>query len=337
MIGKESKERILKRLQQENARSPYLNSLPGRLNSYSKVDLAYLQEFNSGLINKITPSIKEGNSFIYSHDPNKNTASVPHDNSIQKGIKNIVDRAKTHLTETGSETLSIGYPMLLTRSSNSTSDCKAIPLFTWPLSIKTENVANRWKFSFNKTTPNVNQSLIGLIESDQIPLTIDKLYADFINETIESLNEESVKSLLDEFVAANKSLIKRTPENWDKLEKMPFETKTAMKDNSAPGISIELWNCAVLTNYKESKYSIIKDYHNFGDSIPNLKEANSDYEAKRHKDMALKPPTIHVMPNGTFNQWLKAKDKLGGQHKVPRLSNNRIIVEEILEQQKTAI
>ena len=40
MISKESKERILKRLQQENARSPYLNSLPGRLNSYSKLDFS---------------------------------------------------------------------------------------------------------------------------------------------------------------------------------------------------------------------------------------------------------------------------------------------------------
>lgn len=276
MIGKESKERILKRLQQENARSPYLNSLPGRLNSYSKIDLAYLQEFNSSLLNKIAPSIMEGSSFTYSHNPEKNTASVPHDNSIQKGIKNIVDRAKTHLTETGSETLSIGYPILITRSSNSTSDCKAIPLFTWPLSIKTEKLANRWKFTFNKTTPHVNQSLIGLIESDQIPLTTDKLYSEFINETIESLNQEMVTSLLDEFIKANKSLIKRIPESWDKLEKMPFETKTAMKDNSAPGISIELWNCAVLTNYKESKYSIIKDYHNFGDSIPNLKQASSN-------------------------------------------------------------
>lgn len=61
-----------------------------------------------------------------------------------------------------------------------------------------------------------------------------------------------------------------------------------------------------------------------------LKDANSDYEAKRHKDIALRLPVIHVLPKGCFNAWLKSKDKLGGQHKVPRLSNDRKVVEEIL-------
>ncbi len=61
-----------------------------------------------------------------------------------------------------------------------------------------------------------------------------------------------------------------------------------------------------------------------------LKTLNSDYEAKRYKDIALRQPVVRVMPHGQFNQWLKQKNKLGGQHKVPRLSNDRIIIEEIL-------
>jgi len=61
-----------------------------------------------------------------------------------------------------------------------------------------------------------------------------------------------------------------------------------------------------------------------------LKELNSDYEAKRYKDMALLLPTIHFVPEGTFYKWLKLKGKLGGQHKVPRLSNTREHLEEIL-------
>jgi hypothetical protein len=61
-----------------------------------------------------------------------------------------------------------------------------------------------------------------------------------------------------------------------------------------------------------------------------LKEINSDYEAKRHKDIALRLPIIHVLPKGSFNEWLKSKGKLGGQHKVPRLSNERTILEEVL-------
>jgi hypothetical protein len=61
-----------------------------------------------------------------------------------------------------------------------------------------------------------------------------------------------------------------------------------------------------------------------------LKEINSDYEAKRHKDIALRQPIVRVLPKGTFTKWLKSKGKLGGQHKVPRLSNDRTILEEIL-------
>ncbi len=60
-----------------------------------------------------------------------------------------------------------------------------------------------------------------------------------------------------------------------------------------------------------------------------LKKLNSDYEAKRYLDMALQQPILHAMPENTFYNWLKSKNKLGGQHKVPRLSNNRKIVDEI--------
>lgn len=61
-----------------------------------------------------------------------------------------------------------------------------------------------------------------------------------------------------------------------------------------------------------------------------LKNLNSDYEAKRHKDIALRLPLVHALPKGTFARWLQSKGKLGGQHKVPRLCNDRKYVEEIL-------
>ena len=60
-----------------------------------------------------------------------------------------------------------------------------------------------------------------------------------------------------------------------------------------------------------------------------LKMVNSDYEAKRHKDIALSLPIVHRLKKGVFADWLKSKGKLGGQHKVPRLSNNRKYLEEI--------
>lgn len=61
-----------------------------------------------------------------------------------------------------------------------------------------------------------------------------------------------------------------------------------------------------------------------------LQELNSDYEAKRYKDITLQPLEVVVARKDLFNDWLKAKGKLGGQHKVPRLSNSREHIEELL-------
>ena len=61
-----------------------------------------------------------------------------------------------------------------------------------------------------------------------------------------------------------------------------------------------------------------------------LQQVNSDYEAKRHKSIALRMPRVHAIRPGTFNEWLRQKGKLGGQHKVPRLSNERNYLEEIM-------
>ena len=64
-----------------------------------------------------------------------------------------------------------------------------------------------------------------------------------------------------------------------------------------------------------------------------LQSINSDYEAKRYKDLTLQPLEIVVARPNLFNDWLKSKGKLGGQHKVPRLANNRDIIEQILSLQ----
>jgi hypothetical protein len=70
----------------------------------------------------------------------------------------------------------------------------------------------------------------------------------------------------------------------------------------------------------------------FTETLDNaLKSLNSDYEAKRFHDMILCQPVIKKVPRHTFYNWLKMKGKLGGQNKVPRLSNNRIYVDEIIK------
>jgi len=61
-----------------------------------------------------------------------------------------------------------------------------------------------------------------------------------------------------------------------------------------------------------------------------LQQVNSDYEAKRYKDITLQQLELIKARPGVFSDWLKQKGKLGGQHKVPRLSNNRDIIEQVI-------
>ena len=73
-----------------------------------------------------------------------------------------------------------------------------------------------------------------------------------------------------------------------------------------------------------------KNMHEFAYELDcALKNINSDYEAKRHKDIALRMPLVQALGKGSFNKWLKSNNKLGGQHKVPRLSNDRKCIDEI--------
>jgi hypothetical protein len=73
------------------------------------------------------------------------------------------------------------------------------------------------------------------------------------------------------------------------------------------------------------------DVERFADILDKtLQEVNSDYEAKRYKDITLQRLELTVARKGLFNEWLASKGKLGGQHKVPRLSNNREYIDELL-------
>ena len=68
-----------------------------------------------------------------------------------------------------------------------------------------------------------------------------------------------------------------------------------------------------------------------------LRELNSDYDAKRYQDMILGPPKVNALSPGIFDEWLKTRGKLGGQNKVPRLSNDREFMEQILQLNETLV
>jgi hypothetical protein len=74
-----------------------------------------------------------------------------------------------------------------------------------------------------------------------------------------------------------------------------------------------------------------KDINYFNELFDNaLKALNSDYEAKRYNNITLNKPKIHMARKNLFHDWLKKNDKLGGQHKVPRLSNTRDYMDDLL-------
>jgi hypothetical protein len=62
-----------------------------------------------------------------------------------------------------------------------------------------------------------------------------------------------------------------------------------------------------------------------------MRDLNSDYNAKRSTGMVLQRPLVHVLPGGSFHQWMKQRGRLGGQNKVPRLCNDRAILEQLLQ------
>jgi len=75
-----------------------------------------------------------------------------------------------------------------------------------------------------------------------------------------------------------------------------------------------------------------EDIDHFVDTLDHaMRKLNSDYDAKRRGDMALARPRVHAVAHGTFFHWMKTRGKLGGQNKVPRLSNDRQWLDQLLE------
>jgi hypothetical protein len=78
-----------------------------------------------------------------------------------------------------------------------------------------------------------------------------------------------------------------------------------------------------------------KDINEFATILDKrLQDINSDYEAKRFKDITLQKLEIIEAREGLFEDWLKSKGKLGGQHKIPRLSNTREFIDEMIAMNK---
>lgn len=115
------------------------------------------------------------------------------------------------------------------------------------------------------------------------------------------------------------------------LKKASEETGCEIVDYTAAPVFMEgkekgahEWIMEFKTPPRDFEYFI----HCFDQHLQNI---NSDYEAKRFNNMTLNPPRIHRGRKNLFYDWLKKRDKLGGQHKIPRLSNQRQYIEELLE------
>jgi 5,10-methylene-tetrahydrofolate dehydrogenase/methenyl tetrahydrofolate cyclohydrolase len=85
-----------------------------------------------------------------------------------------------------------------------------------------------------------------------------------------------------------------------------------------------------MIEFKDNPTDVSQFQKALDESIQSL---NSDYEAKRYNNMTLNPLVINVARKNLFYDWLKDKDKLGGQHKIPRLSNQRDYLEQLKSMQ----
>ncbi len=93
-----------------------------------------------------------------------------------------------------------------------------------------------------------------------------------------------------------------------------------------------------MTNKVNGCHEWVIEFEKIPDSIPDFSQAldrelrslNSDYEAKRYKDIAMSSLMIHVLPVGSIDRWMKNQNKYGGQHKLPRLANDRLVLTQLL-------
>jgi len=116
----------------------------------------------------------------------------------------------------------------------------------------------------------------------------------------------------------------------DALKRVCKKTKTEIVDFTAAPIFMNGKDKGAhewLIEFKTPPQDI-EAFNNLLDD--SLKSLNSDYEAKRYNNMTLNRPTLHIARSRLFYDWLKQQNKLGGQHKVPRLSNTREYLEELL-------
>ena len=124
--------------------------------------------------------------------------------------------------------------------------------------------------------------------------------------------------------------------------------ETAMaKACAATGASIENFTAAPIHFAEPSEkggHEWVVEFRTAPDSLAQfvtvlddtLRAVNSDYDAKRQGEIALKKPTLHAVQVGTFYRWMKKRKKLGGQNKVPRLANHREYLDDILAMTKAA-
>jgi hypothetical protein len=126
-------------------------------------------------------------------------------------------------------------------------------------------------------------------------------------------------------------------------EELIVENSDTAISNTCKLLSMSFYNYSAapifITGEKRGAHEWIIELENLPDNKKEfsktldkeLRKVNSDYDAKRFKDIALKEPKTHFVGEGFFDFWLKTKKKLGGQNKVPRLSNNRKYIDDMLK------
>lgn len=285
LISKEKAEKLIQGLQQENNRSTYLNALPGnsRTGFTQKLDLSVINSFDEDFVGTLMMNIysKGGAADIVMNQTDEELGDVTHleskkkvRNVVKRSFEKILAKSKLFKEEFGYNALKIGYPIIV-QKSNQGIDSRCIPLFIWDVSLKSKSkVNNKFELTLNnEEAPVLNPALEGLASSGDLNLDT-RDFEVLKNQNFDDFTENFLVAL-DKFYKRNESEFQKGINDYYNLESLPYRVKKDILDSNLTVAKFEMWNTAILSNFKATKYSIIKDYESFKNGIPELKNGRS--------------------------------------------------------------
>ena len=271
IISPERLSLLISKLREENSRSTFLSCFPGDFKrSRQRLDLAIIEEFDKNLYVSLPNKALSGGRFTYEPDYKDELQEVD-GFLIDKKLSSLLDYQTSISKEKGYNPIKLGYPILVQRSKRSRQTCISAPLFTWELSLKFDPKRQLFSIDFKDTVPEVNQSLIGLIQTGEISFDRSGLESFLKGYNSDQSLKVLIKSLFSQIQSDNPQ-IKAFLNEEQLLTKFPYKNKGDLQEGAPSVPVLEVWNSAILAKFEMSKAGIIKDLESFLEGIPEFDE-----------------------------------------------------------------